>query len=148
SFASAVAQPKPTEVKDDKNRPNYSFISNIFRGQIESKEMFPFPDVLTAEQKELTESLVDPFEKFFLEVNDAAKNDETSIIDEKTIEHMKEKRDTHKHMTYVPKEFIPYIYSNKNGKSLILFEIKLISVYIRNLNNIGRFQCSPFHLIF
>lgn len=52
--------------------------------------MFPFPDVLTAEQKELTSSLVDPFEKFFLEVNDAAKNDETSIIDENTVQQMKE----------------------------------------------------------
>ncbi|KAL5285200.1 ACADVL family protein [Megaselia abdita] len=89
SFASA-AKTSTANPQDDKNRPNYSFLSNIFRGQVESKEMFPYPDVLSEEQKETINSLVDPFEKFFVEVNNPAKNDETSKIDQEVINQMQE----------------------------------------------------------
>lgn len=37
--------------------------------------MFPYPDVLSAEQKETLESLVDPFNKFMEECNNPTKND-------------------------------------------------------------------------
>ncbi|KAL5285201.1 ACADVL.2 family protein [Megaselia abdita] len=90
SLASAAAQRKSTSVdpQDDKNRPNYSFVSNIFRGQVESKEMFPYPDVLSAEQKEFTNSLVDPFENFFSNVNNSVKNEENCQIEQSTLDHM------------------------------------------------------------
>lgn len=38
---------------------------NIFRGQIESRQVFPYPNVLTPEQRETLQMLVDPVSKFF-----------------------------------------------------------------------------------
>lgn len=38
---------------------------NIFRGQIEGKQTFPYPNVLTEEQRETLQMLVDPTSKFF-----------------------------------------------------------------------------------
>ncbi|KAH8332167.1 hypothetical protein KR074_001413 [Drosophila pseudoananassae] len=61
---------------------NQSFMANIFRGSLVSKQVFPYPDVLTAEQKELTNSLIDPFERFFSDVNDAAKSDANGKMDD------------------------------------------------------------------
>lgn len=85
-LASAAAQPKAKEVtKDDKSeRPNMSFMANIFRGEVQSAQVFPFPDVIDQETKEFTNSMVDPFEKFFLEVNNSAKNDDDAQLDPKT----------------------------------------------------------------
>lgn len=38
---------------------------NIFRGQIEPRQVFPFPDALNEEQKDTLKMLVDPVQKFF-----------------------------------------------------------------------------------
>lgn len=62
---------------------NHSFVMNIFRGQIEGKQTFPYPNVLTEEQRETLQMLVDPTSKFFAEVNDPAKNDDEAKVDEK-----------------------------------------------------------------
>ncbi|XP_046868938.1 very long-chain specific acyl-CoA dehydrogenase, mitochondrial isoform X3 [Drosophila willistoni] len=66
-------------------KPNESFMANIFRGSLMCKHVFPYPDVLTTEQKEFTNSLINPFERFFLGVNDAVRNDDNSKIDENTL---------------------------------------------------------------
>lgn len=62
-MSSASADPK---LRDDKKRSNLSFMANIFKGEVESKEIFPYPDVIPAERKEFVNTLIDPFEKFFL----------------------------------------------------------------------------------
>lgn len=38
---------------------------NIFRGQIEGRQVFPYPNVLSEEQRETLQMLVDPVQKFF-----------------------------------------------------------------------------------
>ncbi|XP_030383583.1 very long-chain specific acyl-CoA dehydrogenase, mitochondrial [Scaptodrosophila lebanonensis] len=83
----AVASKKAHEkdIAQGPARQNESFMANIFRGSLVPTQVFPYPDVLTSEQKELTASLIDPFERFFAEVNNAARNDENSKIDDNTL---------------------------------------------------------------
>ncbi|XP_057656390.1 very long-chain specific acyl-CoA dehydrogenase, mitochondrial [Diorhabda carinulata] len=68
-----------------RNNENSSFVMNIFRGQIEPKQIFPYPNVLNEEQRETLQMLVDPTIKFFEEVNDAAKNDLEEKVDETSL---------------------------------------------------------------
>lgn len=49
----------------DASKENQSFTMNLFRGQIQSSQVFPYPDVLSEEQRETLGSLIDPVEKFF-----------------------------------------------------------------------------------
>lgn len=44
---------------------NKSFMANIFRGEVESSEVFPYPYNLTEEQKETVSMVVDPVTRFF-----------------------------------------------------------------------------------
>lgn len=86
--ASATAAPKVKtehDVAKEPKRENESFMANIFRGNLVTKQVFPFPDVLTLEQKETANSLLDPFQRFFTEVNNAVRNDENSAIDPETL---------------------------------------------------------------
>lgn len=76
----ADAQPSAADKK-----PNMSFLTNIFRGEVQPAQIFPYPDVMDAEQKEFTSALVDPVTKFFEEVNDPVKNDTTANLDETTL---------------------------------------------------------------
>lgn len=87
----ATAAPKTaTNAKKEVKKPeeNASFMANIFRGNLASTQVFPYPDVLTEEEKELTSSLIDPFERFFRDVNNAARNDENSKIDDDTLNQL------------------------------------------------------------
>lgn len=38
---------------------------NIFRGQLQTNQVFPFPESLTEEQIDTLKMVVDPIEKFF-----------------------------------------------------------------------------------
>jgi len=38
---------------------------NLFRGQLQTSQVFPYPNVLNDEQTETLTSLVDPVTKFF-----------------------------------------------------------------------------------
>lgn len=58
---------------------------NIFRGQVESRQIFPYPNALNYEQRETLQMLVDPTQKFFEEVNDPAKNDAEEKVDENSL---------------------------------------------------------------
>lgn len=58
---------------------------NIFRGQIEGRQVFPYPDVLNVEQRETLQMLVDPCQKFFEEVNNPAKNDAEEKVAEDSL---------------------------------------------------------------
>ncbi|XP_038207818.1 very long-chain specific acyl-CoA dehydrogenase, mitochondrial [Zerene cesonia] len=66
-------------------RQSASFTLNLFRGQLEPAQVFPFPEPLTDEQKQTLAELVPPVEKFFQEVNDPAKNDADAQIEEGTL---------------------------------------------------------------
>lgn len=54
-----------TERTSSTPEENFSFVMNAFRGQIESKQIFPYPNVLNEEQRETLQMLVDPVSKFF-----------------------------------------------------------------------------------
>lgn len=81
---STQAKTKTTEDSKAKSAPkplvhNHSFVHNLFRGQVEHSQVFPFPIALDQEQIEYVAAFVDPINKFFLEVNDAAKNDLNAV---------------------------------------------------------------------
>ena len=58
---------------------------NIFRGRIAPSQILPYPEVLNAEHREMLQMILPPTEKFFLEVNDADKNDANASIDPKVL---------------------------------------------------------------
>lgn len=72
------------EPKESSKKETKSFVMNIFRGQVQTDQVFPFPSPLSQDQLDTLKMLVDPVEKFFAEVNDPIKNDNTSDVDEKT----------------------------------------------------------------
>uniref|UniRef100_A0A3P8SG52 Very long-chain specific acyl-CoA dehydrogenase, mitochondrial n=1 Tax=Amphiprion percula TaxID=161767 RepID=A0A3P8SG52_AMPPE len=67
-----------------------SFAVSIFKGQIATAQVFPFPSVLSEEQEQFLRELVGPVNKFFEEVNDAAKNDALEKVEDHTMEGLKE----------------------------------------------------------
>ncbi|XP_066248882.1 very long-chain specific acyl-CoA dehydrogenase, mitochondrial [Euwallacea similis] len=83
STAQAAVAEKPRA--KPKQEENYSFVMNLFKGQIESRQVFPYPNVLNEEQRDTLQMLVDPTEKFFTEVNNPAKNEELEKVEENTL---------------------------------------------------------------
>ncbi|CAF3717479.1 unnamed protein product [Adineta steineri] len=67
-----------------------SFVMNLFRGQFYPDEIFPYPNVLNEEQRDNVKMFIDPFWKFFEEVNDAAKNDQLEKIPDDTMNGLKQ----------------------------------------------------------
>ncbi|XP_077355752.1 very long-chain specific acyl-CoA dehydrogenase, mitochondrial isoform X2 [Festucalex cinctus] len=67
-----------------------SFAVNIFKGQIATSQVFPYPSVLNEEQEQFLRELVPPVGKFFEEVNDPAKNDALEKVEDHTMEGLKE----------------------------------------------------------
>ncbi|KTG34675.1 hypothetical protein cypCar_00027638, partial [Cyprinus carpio] len=81
-----------TAEKVDKaaNVESKSFAVNMFKGQISTSQVFPFPSVLNEEQSQFLKELVGPCSKFFEEVNDPMKNDALEKVEELTMEGLKE----------------------------------------------------------
>ncbi|XP_030648509.1 very long-chain specific acyl-CoA dehydrogenase, mitochondrial [Chanos chanos] len=67
-----------------------SFAVNMFKGQISTEQVFPFPSVLNEEQSQFLQELVPPVSKFFHEVNDPMKNDALEKVEDHTMEGLKE----------------------------------------------------------
>ncbi|KAI8770611.1 very long-chain specific acyl-CoA dehydrogenase, mitochondrial [Biomphalaria glabrata] len=67
-----------------------SFGLSLFRGQISADQVFPFPEVLTSEQKQTLQELVDPCAKFFEEQNDALKNDSLEKVEDSSMQGLRE----------------------------------------------------------
>ncbi|XP_076621534.1 acyl-CoA dehydrogenase very long chain isoform X2 [Colletes latitarsis] len=65
-----------------------SFTKNIFCGHVQTSQVLPFPKLLNKEQTDTLKLLIDPIEKFFEEINDPQRNDETATIDDKTMAAM------------------------------------------------------------
>uniref|UniRef100_A0A3B1K3X2 Very long-chain specific acyl-CoA dehydrogenase, mitochondrial n=1 Tax=Astyanax mexicanus TaxID=7994 RepID=A0A3B1K3X2_ASTMX len=62
----------------------------MFKGQISTTQVFPFPSVLNEDQSTFLRELVGPVSKFFEEVNDPAKNDTLEKVEDHTLEGLKE----------------------------------------------------------
>ena len=73
-----------------KSNESKSFALNMFRGSINAEQVFPYPDVLTTEQRETLEMLVPATTKFFEECNDPARNDAEERIPEETMQGLRE----------------------------------------------------------
>ncbi|XP_012539464.1 very long-chain specific acyl-CoA dehydrogenase, mitochondrial [Monomorium pharaonis] len=81
----AAVKVNETPQENAAEKENQSFTMNIFRGQLQLNQVCPFPEPMNQEQTETIKMLVDPIEKFYEEINDAAKNDQNASIDEKTL---------------------------------------------------------------
>ncbi|XP_058445994.1 very long-chain specific acyl-CoA dehydrogenase, mitochondrial-like [Malaya genurostris] len=79
------ATPVPTE-KSPQPKQNQSFMINLFSGQLQTGQLFPYPDVLNTDQKEYARAIIGPVSRFFDEVNDRIRNDETSNLDKQTMD--------------------------------------------------------------
>eukprot|EP00128_Syssomonas_multiformis_P015005 Colp12_sorted_trinity150504_noHs@16391 len=80
-YASAAGQ---------KKNESESFVRGLFSGRIREEEVFPYPEVLTPEQRDTLSMLIEPTDKFFREVNDAADNDRNSRVAPHVMEGLKE----------------------------------------------------------
>lgn len=67
-----------------------SFAVGIFKGQLTTDQVFPYPSVLNEEQTQFLKELVGPVSRFFEEVNDPAKNDSLERVEETTMQGLKE----------------------------------------------------------
>ncbi|XP_072114640.1 very long-chain specific acyl-CoA dehydrogenase, mitochondrial isoform X5 [Mobula birostris] len=67
-----------------------SFAVNMFRGLIQTEQVFPFPSVLNDEQAQFLQELTGPVSKFFEEVNNPAINDSLEMVEESTMQGLKE----------------------------------------------------------
>ncbi|XP_054431741.1 very long-chain specific acyl-CoA dehydrogenase, mitochondrial [Pteronotus mesoamericanus] len=67
-----------------------SFAVGIFKGQLATEQVFPYPSVLNEEQTQFLKELVGPVSRFFEEVNDPAKNDSLERVEETTLQGLKE----------------------------------------------------------
>lgn len=85
-LAAAATQPKQAAKHEEKDRQNLSFMANLFRGEIQTAEIFPYPEALDAEQKETIGMMVDPVTRFFTDVNDPVKNDNNAECDPATLD--------------------------------------------------------------
>ncbi|XP_031330008.1 very long-chain specific acyl-CoA dehydrogenase, mitochondrial [Photinus pyralis] len=84
----STAAPQPKNAPEKEPSPaseNLSFTLNLFRGQLEAREVFPFPNPLNEDQRDTVRMLIDPVAKFFEEINNAKKNDELESIEEKSL---------------------------------------------------------------
>uniref|UniRef100_A0A7N5JR02 Very long-chain specific acyl-CoA dehydrogenase, mitochondrial n=1 Tax=Ailuropoda melanoleuca TaxID=9646 RepID=A0A7N5JR02_AILME len=71
-------------------RESKSFAVGMFKGQLTTDQVFPYPSVLNEEQTQFLKELVGPVSRFFEEVNDAAKNDMLEKVEETTMQGLKE----------------------------------------------------------
>ncbi|XP_063124528.1 very long-chain specific acyl-CoA dehydrogenase, mitochondrial isoform X1 [Rattus norvegicus] len=67
-----------------------SFAVGMFKGQLTTDQVFPYPSVLNEEQTQFLKELVGPVARFFEEVNDPAKNDSLEKVEEDTLQGLKE----------------------------------------------------------
>ncbi|XP_046876134.1 very long-chain specific acyl-CoA dehydrogenase, mitochondrial-like [Hypomesus transpacificus] len=78
------------DIKKTQTVESKSFAVNMFKGQITTAQVFPYPSVMNEEQTQFLQELVGPVSKFFDEVNDPAKNDALEKVEDHTMEGLKE----------------------------------------------------------
>ncbi|ERE69361.1 very long-chain specific acyl-CoA dehydrogenase [Cricetulus griseus] len=96
-YASEAVQDKPDTLSSDASTKektakaeSKSFAVGMFKGQLTTDQVFPYPSVLNEEQTQFLKELVGPVGRFFEEVNDPAKNDSLEQVEEKTLQGLKE----------------------------------------------------------
>ncbi|GBM24915.1 Very long-chain specific acyl-CoA dehydrogenase, mitochondrial [Araneus ventricosus] len=62
----------------------------MFKRQVKTEQIFPYPDVLSPEKKSTLENILDLTKKFFEEINDPDKNDEIAKIEPHLIKQLGE----------------------------------------------------------
>ncbi|XP_035155682.2 very long-chain specific acyl-CoA dehydrogenase, mitochondrial isoform X1 [Callithrix jacchus] len=67
-----------------------SFAVGMFKGLLTTDQVFPYPSVLNEEQTQFLKELVGPVSRFFEEVNNPAKNDTLEVVEETTLQGLKE----------------------------------------------------------
>ncbi|XP_044273108.1 very long-chain specific acyl-CoA dehydrogenase, mitochondrial isoform X2 [Varanus komodoensis] len=67
-----------------------SFAVGMFKGQMITEQVFPYPSALTEDQAQTLQELVGPVSRFFQEVNDPAQNDSLEQVEERTMQGLKE----------------------------------------------------------
>lgn len=97
--SSAAAQPKDVNQKAEKpvqpdlqprkRDESTSFVMNMFAGNANFDTIFPYPDVLTPDQRETLEMVQKPTERFWDENHDALADDANKKIDDKLWESLK-----------------------------------------------------------
>ncbi|VEN40452.1 unnamed protein product [Callosobruchus maculatus] len=88
SVTPALSKTVQTKLKEESKpapEEDLSFVMNVFKGQVEHRQLFPYPKSLTEEQRETLEMLIDPTQKFFEEVNDPDKNDALEKVDDESL---------------------------------------------------------------
>lgn len=96
-FLATATQTAPKDAPKKKERSldrkpveSKSFVMNLFLGSSNIEQVFPYPDVLTADHRDTLSLLVDPTKKFFEEQNDAARNDREASVNEETLQGLKD----------------------------------------------------------
>ncbi|XP_003791220.1 very long-chain specific acyl-CoA dehydrogenase, mitochondrial isoform X1 [Otolemur garnettii] len=84
SLSDASTREKPA------NAESKSFAVGMFKGQLITDQVFPYPSVLDEDQIQFLKELVGPVSRFFEEVNDPAKNDTLEMVEETTLQGLKE----------------------------------------------------------
>lgn len=90
SAAALERQKKKEKAMNKKAVHSKSFAQNMFRGMIEAEQVFPYPEVLNADQKETLQMLVPLAERVMGEQNDPMKNDELERVPEDTIQNLRD----------------------------------------------------------
>lgn len=88
--AAAVNEPEVVKKQDKTVPETNSFVMSMFKGQLKVDQIFPYPNVLTAEDKETLQLMVESPRKFFEEVNDADRNDELAYVEEHLLKQLGE----------------------------------------------------------
>ena len=83
-------QQKKEKAMQKKAVHSKSFCQNIFRGIVESEQVFPYPIALDEEQRENLEMLVPIAERVMTEQNDPLLNDQMETVPEHTIQALRE----------------------------------------------------------
>ncbi|XP_042770756.1 very long-chain specific acyl-CoA dehydrogenase, mitochondrial isoform X1 [Panthera leo] len=82
--------PEASKQEKQTKAESKSFAAGMFRGQLTTDQVFPYPSVLNEEQTQFLKELVGPVSRFFEEVNDPAKNDMMEKVEETTLQGLKE----------------------------------------------------------
>lgn len=73
-----------------KNRESDSFIMNMFAGNCKLDKVFPYPDVINEDEREMLRMLIPQATKLYNELNDPLKNDQNETVDPAVVDRMKE----------------------------------------------------------
>lgn len=71
-------------------KADQSFARRLFYGDIEDKQIFPYPTALDEDARETLQMLVDPVQRFFTEQIDSCKIDLEHKIPDETMEGLKD----------------------------------------------------------